>query len=215
MKNQQDDDKRVKKAVYDKARKDRIRTSSRLIDLTGQCFGTWTVIHRGSSNLGGLVRWHCICDCGVERDIASNSLRKGITSKCGCSGGRYRGLPPGEAAFNKLYYRQRSDGRRLGREWALSKEQFRVLTKGNCVYCGKVPSRNFNGHPTFNGTYLYNGIDRVDNNRGYTIDNCVSCCWECNSMKHTRTPAIFLAHIKAIIEHGNQCGESALGHMNW
>lgn len=31
--------------------------------------------------------------------------------------------------------------------------------------------------------YTYNGVDRLDSSMGYTPDNCVPCCWECNNMK--------------------------------
>jgi len=32
--------------------------------------------------------------------------------------------------------------------------------------------------------WAHNGIDRIDSSKGYTIDNCVSCCTECNYAKH-------------------------------
>ena len=35
--------------------------------------------------------------------------------------------------------------------------------------------------------YKHNGIDRVDPSKGYTIDNCVSCCSKCNYAKHDMT----------------------------
>jgi hypothetical protein len=31
--------------------------------------------------------------------------------------------------------------------------------------------------------YIYNGIDRVDSNIGYTLENCVPCCEAVNRMK--------------------------------
>jgi len=30
---------------------------------------------------------------------------------------------------------------------------------------------------------VYNGIDRIDNTKGYTPENCVPCCFEVNAMK--------------------------------
>jgi len=35
--------------------------------------------------------------------------------------------------------------------------------------------------------FKYNGVDRVDNTVGYTLDNCVSCCKICNNSKATLT----------------------------
>lgn len=54
-----------------------------LIDLTGLRFGRWVVLRRaGAHDLP--VRWHCRCDCGVERAIISQALRRGASTSCGC-----------------------------------------------------------------------------------------------------------------------------------
>lgn len=34
-----------------------------------------------------------------------------------------------------------------------------------------------------NGEFISNGIDRIDNNRGYVKENCVPCCKTCNYAK--------------------------------
>lgn len=54
-----------------------------LIDLTGRKFGRLTVIARGI-NWRRVVRWRCLCSCGVETLVASQSLRVGKTWSCGC-----------------------------------------------------------------------------------------------------------------------------------
>ena len=46
--------------------------------------------------------------------------------------------------------------------------------------------------------FLYNGIDRKDNNIGYIIENCVSCCGICNRMKMDMSYDDFLNHIRLI-----------------
>lgn len=58
----------------------------------------------------------------------------------------------------------------------LTLEQFNTITKKLCHYCERPPQQRI-------GHYLYNGIDRRDNNRGYSLDNSVPCCWDCNRMK--------------------------------
>lgn len=45
-----------------------------------------------------------------------------------------------------------------------------------------------------------NGIDRVDNTRGYEKGNVVPCCGTCNLLKGARTVDEFLAQIFAIAE---------------
>jgi len=82
----------------------------------------------------------------------------------------------------------------------LSKEQFRKLTQQNCFYCDIKPHSSSN-HKKCNGKFIYNGIDRVDNTKGYTIDNCVTCCGTCNWMKRTYTQQEFLLKIKLIYDN--------------
>lgn len=52
------------------------------INLTGRVFSEWTVIRRGQYRSDGAY-WFCRCSCGVERDVSSRSLRKGISKSCG------------------------------------------------------------------------------------------------------------------------------------
>lgn len=55
---------------------------SKLIDLTNKKFGRWTPLyHIQGSNPS---KWHCRCDCGTEKDINAQSLRRGDTQSCGC-----------------------------------------------------------------------------------------------------------------------------------
>ena len=55
----------------------------RLIDETGNKYGRLTVLYR-ANNDGKIVKWHCLCDCGQELDVAGSSLRSGNTKSCGC-----------------------------------------------------------------------------------------------------------------------------------
>lgn len=54
------------------------------IDLTGQHFGKWTVLYKTKKrNLGGVIYWHCKCDCGREKDVLGTSLRQNRSLSCG------------------------------------------------------------------------------------------------------------------------------------
>ena len=53
------------------------------IDLTGQPFGRYTVI-RECGRKNGKVAWLCRCDCGREKVVSGNHLRKGAVLSCGC-----------------------------------------------------------------------------------------------------------------------------------
>ena len=54
------------------------------VDLIGQKFGRLTVIERCPRNKHGQDMWLCKCDCGKEKVINGQSLRRGRTKSCGC-----------------------------------------------------------------------------------------------------------------------------------
>ena len=51
------------------------------VDLTGQHFGSLTVISRIDGTLP--VKWKCRCDCGNESNVFGGALKNGRTSSCG------------------------------------------------------------------------------------------------------------------------------------
>lgn len=82
-------------------------------------------------------------------------------------------------------------------EFSLSITDFTKLVTSTCYYCGNKGD-SCTGPKRIN---LYCGIDRIDNNKGYTIDNCVSCCKRCNWMKNKTNKKDFLNQIKRIYEN--------------
>ena len=58
---------------------------SKVIDLTGQQFGKLIVIKRAENDKFGKAQWLCKCECGNEKVINGASLRKGLTTSCGCN----------------------------------------------------------------------------------------------------------------------------------
>ena len=57
--------------------------SRKRLDLVGDRFGRLTVIRYAGSGESG-SRWVCRCDCGNITEVASFSLRRGVTRSCGC-----------------------------------------------------------------------------------------------------------------------------------
>jgi hypothetical protein len=58
---------------------------ARIVDLTGQRFGAWTVLHHSPSDRKGAF-WWCKCDCGTEKAVLGHSLRSNGSVSCGCLG---------------------------------------------------------------------------------------------------------------------------------
>lgn len=159
-------------------------------DWTNQKFGQLTVIRFNrieirSKSQRRVYLWDCLCVCGNTKSIDICDLKKGGTNSCGCLTSKWisekRKKPDGIAARNGLlatYKRTCCELR--GYEFSLTNEQFFHLLTQNCFYCGKEPSQVKKSKCSY---FVYNGVDRVDNSLGYTIDNVVTCCGECNSKK--------------------------------
>jgi len=83
-------------------------------------------------------------------------------------------------------------------------EDFKKLIKSKCHYCGCDPIEK--DYPTYskinnNTIFACQGIDRVDNDKGYELSNCVPCCRICNIAKHTMSLSEFLRWIKCVYQH--------------
>lgn len=123
--------------------------------------------------------------------------------------GKPRGRQPlaeGEASFKRLFENYRRGAERRDLPFELTECLFRFLTKGNCVYCGVEPSQTYylsTGSGTFSTPYVYNGIDRVNNDVGYVDSNVVSCCKQCNQAKLSLPLEQFLAWIKRLVAFQN------------
>ena len=173
---------------------------STLIDLKDKVYGRLTVIERRGSNRFKKALWLCKCECGKETIVESTNLRNGHTRSCGCLMGGYNKLSYGVAAFNVLYGEMKRGATKRNLVWKLNKEYVLDITKRPCHYCGIGPKKSLAGgkSQSFNGDYFYNGIDRINNNKGYTTNNTVPCCEDCNRAKLTRTASQFLTWTKKI-----------------
>jgi hypothetical protein len=184
-----------------------------MINIKGKRFGRWLVIRKASTKgTGDSVKlyWLCQCDCGIAREVSSWSLRSGDSNSCGClqsieastrmtrihqNGGRRKP----HAGLKRIWVVYRTNARKRKLEWALTREQFSSLVRGNCVFCGALPSRLIK-HRQKLGDEKFNGIDREDSERGYSPDNCNSCCTRCNLMKLDLSREKFLGHLQRILD---------------
>jgi len=186
-------------------------------NLEGQVFGMLTAISVAGSRdygqkspyHGGKKRlWLCRCECGNTTEVVTGSLLKeGGTRSCGCRSSevaienskksRHKIMKP-ESAFNTItsIYRRNAVKRNLC--WELSPEQALLRFKGDCYFCGLPPS---NLYKPRGYSQRYSGIDRLDNTKGYTVENTVSCCSICNHAKHTLGEAEFKEWILRAANH--------------
>lgn len=140
-------------------------------DLTGKRFDRITVLERVGSNKHKKVLWKCRCDCGTEKVIVGAAMTSGNTKSCGChrrenSSKRMtkHGLRHHPVYHTWVSMRDRCNnpnnskysdyggrGITICSEW----DSFEVFLKDM-------------GEKPFTGAE----IDRIDNSKGYSPDNC-------------------------------------------
>jgi hypothetical protein len=172
-----------------------------LKDLTGLKIGRLTCLEREiriNKNNKRISFWKCQCDCGnlttVRLISLSHNSDKNITKSCGCYHKEYKRVNSktyGESSFNKYFHNIKKSAEKRNYIFNLTQKEVKILNKQNCYYCGVKP-KQITGESKLNGKYIYNGIDRVDNFKGYELSNCVACCGICNKMKLTSTKENFI-----------------------
>lgn len=178
------------------------------LDLIGQKFGRLLVIQLWgkTSHSSGYYQktWECLCDCGNKKIVPQGYLTSNETRSCGCLRRKILGTAP----FNKLYSKYQKEAKDRKYEWTLTKEEFKKLTKQNCHYCGIHPyqiikafSKTTKKEWVDTNVYIYNGVDRTDNTKGYILENCVPCCKPCNQAKSNYTYENFKKLIVCIYQN--------------
>ncbi len=144
---------------------------SAFVDRTDQRYGRLVVVSRGENNKNTHAMWLCQCDCGNTSVVQAGNLQSGNTVSCGCSSTEW------------LIKRSTTHGMSYTKEWQTwSSMKKRCSQKGNKDY-KYYGGRGITVCPewvnSFEVFYRDMGdkpkgmsIDRIDNNSGYSPDNC-------------------------------------------
>lgn len=125
-------------------------------------------------------QWLFKCDCGKESIKDDIQVRSGHTKRCdrGC----HRKLGTGIALKNALYEKYKRVAIQRDLDFNLTKDEFLNIINKNCEYCGIEPRNQYYKHKK--DYLIYNGVDRIDNTLGYSLNNSVPCCTDCNIAKN-------------------------------
>lgn len=107
-------------------------------------------------------------------------------------------LPKGRSALNQVVLCIKHNAKNAGREFDLDPEEVVKLIQLPCHYCGCSPSNHWK--TAWGSEADYNGLDRVDNSKGYVEGNVVPCCYTCNGAKSSMSVEDFLAWIDRLCE---------------
>lgn len=181
-------------------------------DLLKHKFGKLTVLRYVQHNPsdGGHGGWEVQCICGNKKVVRTEHLTKHITESCGETGCKIyktgsgsRQLPDGVSARNRVRdsYKRHAQSRNL--LWSLSdKVAFRLFVS-RCHYCGVEPSNKYCANKT-TGVFVYNGIDRKNNKKGYVKGNVVSCCRVCNRAKNSMSYKDFTTYLDRLASYHSE-----------
>lgn len=165
------------------------KTLNKYKQLIGKTIGCLTILDIDLSK-PNRIYFKCICNnCKRQLLVRSDGIyedRKGC-SKCLGEWRRqnfkriYKDLLPKDIRNKYIHFKCNALNRNI--KFELTPEQVVKLCEQDCFYCGRKRCL---------------GIDRLDNSKDYTIENCVPCCGCCNRMKMDLTLSYFLNQIKKI-----------------
>lgn len=174
----------------------------------GDKYGRWLVLKKRGRLISSPKRtlFRCRCDCGTIKLVDAGNLKKPGNKSCGClrrENARKNGKKQRtrESYINFLFYTYKRSADKRHYIFEIDKEAFRKLIVTNCFYCNSAPTLKKQARVGL--PFPTNGIDRIDNNKGYNLYNTVSCCTICNKMKldtNVSNVRDFMQHIVKIKE---------------
>ena len=183
-------------------------------ELIGKKFNRLTLLELVEIRINKNTRtkWKVKCDCGTIKIIEQTLLIHNRTKSCGClqkdTTRKMFRKEQGQAGFNQIKrgYKRHAKNRNI--EFYLTDDQIRDIITKNCFFCNKPPSqvsRNIDKSKSQvnldHSKFIYNGIDRLNNEKFYKIENSISCCYTCNRMKSDLSYDEFITHIGKIKCH--------------
>ncbi len=164
-----------------------LQVSSKVKDITGNIYGRIKVIKflrmegKGRSSI-----YECLCECGNITEVHRASLVRGYTLSCGCYNRDKQLSAHGVASFNNYLKGYKNSALKRGYVFELTNEQFREVISKDCVACGAPPKEISRKTKKYSATPIRaNGVDRIDNDKGYTSGNVQPMCSPCNKAKST------------------------------
>lgn len=157
----------------------------KVVDITGNKYGRLTVLSyeglKRTNDKGHLCAyWRCKCECGNEITVLGTSLRSGNTLSCGCLQSDI--IKTRNAMFAKHGAKRNGMRDRLYSIWLSMKSRCNGVNRNAYkYYCGreiKVCKEWDHDFIAFREWAINNGyrdglsIDRINNDKGYSPNNC-------------------------------------------
>jgi len=116
----------------------------------------------------------------AENFWSNSSRSSGLDSRCKPCGVKCKKLKRVWQNPQQAFSRYKRSAQVRGHVFELSKLEFESFEDSCCFYCNE----KIQGF----------GLDRVDNEQGYILNNVVPCCGVCNKFKGSFTQGAFIEH---------------------
>lgn len=144
---------------------------SKVVDLVGQVFTRLTVLENDGTRIRGSIGWKCLCSCGKITHVVGWDLKAGKAKSCGCYANDMRGtytITHGRTEtpeyviwtdlFQRCYNKKRAAFKNYGGRGITVCERWQKF-ENFLEDMGTRPALDYT-------------LDRIDNDRGYSKDNC-------------------------------------------
>lgn len=141
--------------------------------------------------------WKCQCDCGRIYYKDTHDLLVSGHTECGFCAREHvtekNTLAGRGAAWHRAYRVCKRNAVSRGYDITITFEEFKEICEKPCYYCGASPKER-------SDKLIKNGVDRFDNSKGYTPENCVPCCPVCNTVKLDYDYDFLMRHLGRMLE---------------
>jgi len=153
--------------------------------------------------------WVCLCKCGKEKVFWKYSSILSQKS-CGCEMDSCGFTAKQRRSILSRMQGYKNGAHSRGFQWDLSYEEFALISTKPCFYCGDQPKvwdcvtnapSVRKDCPHINPeeySIKFSGVDRFDSKSGYSVENCVPCCVNCNRSKSNMSFDEFKKHVQKL-----------------
>lgn len=191
---------------------------------SGLQFGDWLTTS-DNYTIDGISFNDCICKCGIKRRVRSHPLSNLISHGCGCSNNNGRVPFSGCGDLSLSYLGSFKSGRKnKGFEWSedltieflwdlFLKQNKKCAISGLDIILIRKWSNQNKGKPL--KIYQTASIDRIDNNKGYLIDNVQWVHKSINLMRGQLTVEDFISFSHIISKNNNNIDNDGNFTSTW
>ena len=100
----------------------------------------------------------------------------------------------------RVFMQYKYKAKKKEHSFELTLEQFTNLITQKCYLCGSPPA-NVMRRKEVQGALIYQGVDRINNDIGYTVENSRPCCMKCNAVKSNKSLEQTIKHVSKIFTY--------------